>query len=262
MTTDLSGFSQIFSDITKPFVLGFPRVSAMLIVFPLLPSSLFPLALRNGIAIALLMPAYPLLRAALPDAPETPLLWLLFIAKESAIGAAIGWGFGVIIWAMEMVGGLLDIQTGTSSGATFDPLSQQPAAVYSQLMRNIAIIIFLGVGGFLALTRMFYESLRVWPTQANFPLNPEMVWDMARTSSTQMLSTILAIVLPFIVLLLIIELGLGLLNRTLPQLNVFSLSMPIKMLAAVLILALALGYLSDLVMQFVSGLNGLSALSK
>jgi type III secretion protein T len=262
MTTDLSGFSALFSEITKPMMLGFPRVLAMLLVFPLLPTSLMPLAVRNGIAVALLLPAYPLLRAALPDAPDEPLRWLIFIAKECAIGAAIGWAFGVIIWAMEMVGDLLDIQTGTSTGATFDPLSQHPAAVYSQLMRNIATAMFLGVGGFLAMMRMFYESLQVWPMKANFPLNPTVVWEMMRTSSTHILSTTMAIVLPFIVLLLIIELGLGLLNRTLPQLNVFALSMPIKMLVAMLLIALALSYLSDLVLQFISGLNGLGSLTR
>jgi type III secretion protein T len=262
MTTDLSGFPMIFSEITKPLMLGFPRILAILIVFPLLPSSSFPLAVRNGIAIAVLLPVYPLLRAALPDSPDQPLRWLIFIAKEFAIGAAIGWAFGVIIWAMEMVGDLLDIQTGTSSGATFDPLSQQPAAVFSQLMRSIGMSMFLGVGGFLALLRMFYESLRVWPLKATFPLDPTVVWEMMRTSSSHILTTTMSIVLPFIVLLLIIELGLGLLNRSLPQLNVFSLSMPIKMLVAILLIVLALSYLSDLMMQFVSGLNGLSALVK
>lgn len=262
MINNLSEFSQLFGEITKPLLLGFPRMLAMLIIFPMLPTSVFPLVLRNGIAIALLLPVYPLLRAALPDSPDAPLSWFFYVLKEAAIGAAIGWSFGIIIWAFETVGGLLDIQTGTSSGATFDPLSQQPAAVYSQVMRNIAIVIFLGVGGLLALIRVFYESLQVWPVRSAFPLSPDMIWEITRNSSTKMLTLGLSIVLPFIVLLLIIELGLGLLNRTLPQLNVFSLSMPIKMLAALLLLSLALGYLSELILKFVSELHGVARLGK
>ena len=69
-------------------------------------------------------------------------------------------------------------------------------------------------------------------------------------------------VLPMLVLLLIIELGLGLLNRSLPQLNVFSLSMPIKMVAALLLTGLALGYLSDLIVQFLANLDGVVRLGK
>jgi type III secretion protein T len=262
VTPELTGFSQLFSEITKPILLGFPRALAMLIVFPLLPVSLVPLVLRNGLAVAILLPVYPILRAALPDSPDAPLAWLFYVLKEAAIGAAIGWSFAILIWAMEAVGGLLDIQTGTSSGATFDPLSQQPAAVYSQLMRNVAVTIFLGAGGLLIMMRVFYESLRVWPATAVFPLTPDIVWEMARSSSTQMLTMSLSIALPFIVLLLIIELGLGLLNRSLPQLNVFSLSMPIKMIAAILLLMLALGYLSDLVIQFVGSRDQLPRLVK
>ena len=262
MTPELSGFSQLFGDITKPIVLGFPRALAMLIVFPLLPVSLVPLVLRNGLAVAILLPVYPVLRAALPDAPDAPLAWFFYVLKEAAIGAAIGWSFAIVIWAMEAVGGLLDIQTGTSSGATFDPLSQQPAAVFSQLMRNIAITIFLGVGGLLIILKVFYESLMVWPTKSAFPLSPAMVWDMTRNTSAQMLSLGLSIVLPLLILLLIIELGLGLMNRSLPQLNVFSLSMPIKMVAALLLLALALGYFSDLIIQFVANHDGLGRIGK
>ena len=262
MTNDLSGFSQLFGEITKPILLGFPRALAMLIVFPLLPAQLVPLALRNGLAIALLLPVYPVLRAALPESPDAPLNWLFYVAKEAAIGAAIGWSFAILIWAMEAVGGLLDIQTGTSSGATFDPLSQQPAAVYSQLLRNIAVAIFLSVGGLLVMLRLFYESLLVWPTKSPFPLSPMVVWEMARNTSTQMLSLALSIVLPLLVLLLIIELGLGLLNRSLPQLNVFSLSMPIKMVAALLLTGLALGYLSDLIIRFLANLDGVVRLGK
>ena len=243
-------------------MLGFPRALAMLIVFPLLPVSLVPLVLRNGLAVAILLPVYPILRAALPDSPDAPLAWLFYVLKEAAIGAAIGWSFAIVIWAMEAVGGLLDIQTGTSSGATFDPLSQQPAAVFSQLLRNIAVAIFLGVGGLLVILRVFYESLVVWPTKSAFPLSPDAVWAIARNTSTQMLSLGLSIVLPLLILLLIIELGLGLMNRSLPQLNVFSLSMPIKMVAALLLLGLALGYFSDLIIQFVANHDGLARLVK
>ena len=245
----------------------------MLIVFPLLPAQLVPLALRNGLAIALLLPVYPVLRAALPESPDAPLNWLFYVAKEAAIGAALGWSFAIVIWAMEAVEGLLGIQTGTSSGATFDPLSQQPAAVYSHLLRNIAVAIFVGVGGLLVMLRLFYENLLVWPTKPAFPLSPLVVWDMAQNTSLQMLSLALSIVLPLplpllvlllllLLLLLIIELGLGLLNRSLPQLNVFSLSLPIKMVAALLLTGWALGCFSELIVQFLANLDGLARLGK
>jgi type III secretion protein T len=257
---DLGVLTSGLADVAKPFTLGFPRMLAMLTVFPLLPTSVFPLLVRNGIGLALLLPVYPLLRAMAPYAPDTTVDWLVHMGREIAIGAAIGWAFGIVIWAFEGVGGLLDIQTGASSGATFDPASQQPAAVFSTVLRNIAIIAFIGAGGLAAMLATFYESLRVWPLGSALPLTPVDAWQLARTTSTELLSSALAIALPFLVLLLVVELGLGLLNRSLPQLNVFQLGMPIKMLAAMAMLVLALSYLVDLVAQFVGRHQGLSSL--
>ena len=260
MSPDLQAFSSAMGDITKPLMLGFPRVLAMLSVAPLLPSSIFPTSLRNGICIALLLPLYPLLQAGAADRPDETLSWIVFVSKEIAIGAAIGWGFGVLFWVFESVGSLLDIQTGTATGATFDPLSQQQSAVFAQLFNQFATTAFISVGGLLAMMRVLYESFRVWPAQAALPMSVMSAWELARMSSTQMLSSALALALPFIVLLLLLELGLGLLNRSLPQLNVFQLAMPIKMLGALLMLGLAVSYVGDLVIQFVARHQSLAGL--
>ncbi len=252
MIVDIQAFASSVGEIVKPLLLGFPRVLAMMSIAPLLPTGLFPTPLRNGICLALLLPLYPVLYAGVADRPTETLGWIMYMSKEMVIGAAIGWAFGVLFWAFESVGNLMDIQTGTATGATFDPLSQQQAAVFAQLLRHFATAAFIGAGGVLAMARVLYESYRVWPLNAMLPMNMTSVWELARASSTQMLSTALAIALPFIVLLLLLELGLGLLNRSLPQLNVFQLSMPIKMLGALIMLGLAVSYLGDLIAQFVA----------
>lgn len=259
MSPDLVGFTKALGDVVEPLTLAFPRTLAMLSVLPLLPSSVFPLAIRNGVGLAMLLPAYPLLRLAIPDAPEGPVQWLLHIAKEVAIGAALGWGVGLLIWAFESVGGLLDIQTGTSSGAIFDPLTQQPSAVFAMLLRNLALAGFITVGGLLALLGVFYESLRVWPVTAPMPIDAATAWRVGLDSSTQLLAATLSVALPFIVVLLLIELGLGLVNRSLPQLNVFQLSMPVKMTGALVMLLVALSHLLDVVVRFVARHQSLAA---
>lgn len=260
MTPELGELAKGLAELTKPLTIGFARVSAMLAVFPLLSSNSYPIALRNGIALAMLMPIYPLLRASAPDAPDEILPWLFYLLKEVTIGSAIGWAFAVLLWAMESVGDLLDIQTGTSSGAVFDPISQQPAALFSLLMRGICVAAFIDAGGLLALMQVFYESLRVWPAKSALPFSPQEAWTLARTSSASMLTMALSVALPLVVLLLVVELGLGLLNRSLPQLNAFSLSMPIKIIVAMLMLMLASGYVIDIVAHFVSTHTALSAL--
>ena len=260
MSADVQAFASALGDITKPLTLGLPRVLAMMTIAQLLPSGVFPAPLRNGICIVLLLPLYPVLQAGVADRPDELIGWIMYVVKEIAIGAAIGWGFALLFWAFESVGNLLDIQTGTATGATFDPLSEQQSAVFAQLLRHFAVTAFISLGGVLAMVRVLYESFRVWPPQALLPITMSSAWELTRASSTQMLSSAMAIALPFIVLLLLLELGLGLLNRSLPQLNVFMLAMPIKMLGALLMLALAVSYLGDLIMQFVARHQSLAGL--
>jgi type III secretion protein T len=244
--SDLSQLNDFFSSFVRPILLGAPRAFGMLAVFPLLPAKLFPTPVRNGIAIALVLPAYPLLRSELGSAPDGTLAWLLFVIKEIAIGAGIGWAFGMLIWAVETVGALLEIQTGTATGGVFDPISNQQAAVYTQWLRDTALILFLVLGGFLAMTHALHQSYVVWPVTEGWPQSPQQAWANALTITGKMLALGLTLALPLIICLLIIELGLGLLNRSLPQLNVFAVSMPLKMLGAMFGFALIVVYYIDI----------------
>ncbi len=239
---DFGAVDDLFTMLVKPLLLGAPRAMAMLLVFPLLPGDTFPRHVRNGVALALLLPVYPLLRAALPEAPASPHGWLFFLLKESAVGASIGWSFAGVIWAFETLGALLDIQTGLSSAETFDPASGTSIAVYARALRETALVLFVALGGLLIMTGALHRSYLAWPVTQAFPRSAADVHASFSGVAGQVLTLGMSLALPLLVLLLLIELGMGLLNRTLPQLNVFSLSMPLKVLGAGIACALSLSY--------------------
>lgn len=242
-------------DLMKPLTMGIPRVLAMLLVFPLLPGNTFPLTVRNGVAVALTVPLYPLMRASAEAAPTEMFGWLAFLVRELAIGALIGWLYACVIWAFQLAGDLLDTQSGTSVAAVFDPMSRESAATFAQFLRTFALLVFLLVGGLHAMLGTLYESYRLWPVTGGFPLSPRELSDRVIASSVGYLSLGLALALPLVMLLFVVEFGLGLISRSLPQMNVFSLSMPIKMVVAMLGVALILGHHVDRLAQFVRGVR-------
>jgi type III secretion protein T len=252
MTGSIGDIREFLGSIDDPLMLGAPRALAMMAVFPMLPSTSFPMMLRNGIAIALVMPMYPVLKAHVPDAPTVAWEWLAFMLKEAAIGAAIGWSFGMLIWTLEMVGSMLEIQSGTATSVIFNPASGELAGIYTQFLRDTAIVLFLSLGGLLAMSGALFHSFVVWPVTEPLPRSPEAAWHAAVGSSSRFLSLGLSLGLPLVVALLVIELGLGLMNRSLPQLNVFSLSMPLKMLGAMFGLTLIFGYYFDRIAQWLA----------
>lgn len=231
--------------LAKPITLAMPRLAAVLLVFPLVPTSLFPAMLRNGLVVALALPLYPLMLASVPDEPASAAAWVPYLLKEFAIGATIGWMFACLIWAFQIMGDVLDAQAGTGFSAMFDPMSGSQTAVFATFLRQFAVVAFLLVGGLFVMLNVVYDSFIVWPIGGTLPLSPARMFDAFLSQTVTMFSLALSLVLPLAFLLLILELAVALISRSFPQMNVFTLSMPVKMLAAILGLVLVMTYLTE-----------------
>jgi type III secretion protein T len=112
--------------------------------------------------------------------------------------------------------------------------------------------LFAAFGGLTLFVDLLLSSFAVWPIQARFP-------DLSAVGSIffverfdQLMRLMLLLAAPVLCVLTLLEFGLGFMNRYAPQLNVFTLSMPLKSLLAVLILLLALGSTVDVVVQWLA----------
>ena len=236
-----------------PLLAALPRIGAAVTVAPLFPAAVFPRLLRGAVAVSLAVYLYPHMAAHLPSG-MTPLPWLTLIGKEAFIGGLIGFAVGTLIWALECMGSAIDFQVGFSNAQLFNPFVGNESSPLGQLMTSFAITLLVTTGGLQVLASLLFESFRLWPIQSLYPSSQQLA-DFAGSQVQSFAELVVQLAAPAVLLLALVDVGFGLLNRVVPQLNVFFFSMPIKGALAALMIALYLSYLSDVFIARLSGLE-------
>lgn len=245
--------SQLLWSLFAPLLVGLPRVGAAIMVAPLFPTSLFPVLLRGAVVVSLSLYLYPHLAANMP--PMLSLLeWVGLIAKETLIGALLGFAAGTLIWAFETAGALLDFQVGFSNSQYFDPFGGHEAGPLSQFWVRLGTVLFIAAGGLQVLAALLFESFHLWPVTSFYPSLGHFE-DFAAGGIRTFMELVVRLAAPAVLLLALIDFGFGLVSRVVPQLNVFFFTMPIKGAMAAVMLALYLSYVSDIVVAQLSDLG-------
>src|SRR3954471_10752692 len=236
-----------------PIALMLPRLLSVFAVAPLFSGNLMNGMTRNGLVLILAIFMAP----AAGELPELTLGgWVFIASKEALIGVLLGLGFGIFIWAVQSVGDLIDFQTGSGSAPFFDPVGGHDGGPTGRFLGWVVITLFMSAGGMLAMVRVIIDSFRLWPVASFYPHVGVVIEQFAvRQGETLFLWTV-KLAAPVIFVLLLVELGIGLVGRVAPQLNIFVFSQPLKRLLANLMLLLFLYFLYDSLQEFLKPENG------
>jgi type III secretion protein T len=241
--------------VMKPLLTAVPRVALAVTVAPLFPTSLFTTLLRGTLIVSLSLHLYPYMAADLtPVLP--PLQWLALVGKEAFIGVLLGVAVGTLIWAFEGVGQVVDFQIGFSNAMIFDPFGGHDGGPISRLMTRLGVIVFVAAGGLQVLVSLLFESFRLWPVSSFYPSIGAPVAAMTGGSLESLMDLIARLALPVVLLLALVDVSFGLINRVVSQLNVFYFTMPLKGALAALMIALYLSYMVDVAIGEIGSLSG------
>ena len=223
-------------------LLVFVRVAAIVFSAPLFDSRAVPALFKIGLALAASVLLYPLLGtgAALPSGGFA--LLGFGIVGEVLVGLIIGFTVRLIFAAVEMAGQLAGFQMGLAIANVFDPMTSMQMPLVSQLESIIAMLIFLAVNAHYLVVRALVESFRVIPL-LGFRFNGSLMALLSKLTGG-MFVTAVKIAAPVMVALLLTSLTLGLVARVVPQMNIFIVAMPIKIVVGLVFLALALPILA------------------
>lgn len=236
--------------------LTLPRLLALFMVVPFFSGSMISGVVRNGVVLVLAIFVSPV-AGDLPSMSAA--MWTLVAAKESLIGLLLGLGFGIFVWAIQSVGDLIDFQTGSGNAVFFDPVGGHQNGPTGEFLGWTVITLFVSAGGLLAMVGAVVDSYRVWPVGSFFPHVGAVLEEFAvRQGDTLFLWTV-KLAAPVIFVLLIVELGMGLVGRVAPQLNVFVFSQPLKSLLANLMQLLFLAVVYESLRDFMRPENGVLA---
>jgi type III secretion protein T len=154
---------------------------------------------------------------------------LALAAKETLIGLIVGWVSGIVFWAIESAGFLMDNQRGASMASGSNPLSSEETTPMGSLLFQGVVAVFFLTGGFLSFIRLIWASYAVWPLASFWPEFATPAGPMFFVSLVDWLSLqTLLLAGPVVAACLLTDVSLGLVNRFASQLNVYVLAMPIK----------------------------------
>lgn len=234
-----------------------PRVLAMCAMLPLFNRQVMPGLLRYSICAALSLIVVPMLAPRYAQFDFGTVDILLLIIKEVFIGMVLGFMAAVPFWIFEAVGFVVDNQRGASLGAIINPATGNDSSPLGVLFNQAFMVFFLVSGGFNLMLTMLYDSFRIWDVWEWTPALRRESIPLMLDQLTRFARMVLLFAAPAIVAMFLAELGLALISRFAPQLQVFFLAMPIKSALALLVLVLYMSTLFEYAGDTVRGISGI-----
>ena len=208
---------------------------------------------RRVAIIAFSALAVPMALNGLP--PSELNLWPLMIVaiKEVFVGLIVGFFASIPFWVAENVGNFIDNQRGATMGEVYSPLSGTQVSTTGIFFTQLVSTVFFVSGAFFLFLGALYKSYEVWPLFGSFVELSSNAPIQILSTLDGMLKTTVVISAPPVILMFLATLGLGFVNRTAPQLNVFFLSMPVKSALGIGILIIYLPFIMDMLMYTKEG---------
>ncbi|MGB9108738.1 MAG: flagellar biosynthetic protein FliR [Telluria sp.] len=219
----------------------FARCMAMLTTAPVLGEAYVPLAVRALLSVVLAFMMLPLTHGA-PMPEPFSLAGVVAMVEQAVIGGAIGLALQLTMAVVSMLGFLASSQIGFSMAQMNDPINGQQSDVVSAMLGLVAILVFFSIDGHLVLVGVLGQSLKAWPVGASY--QPLLLQTVALNVGWVFAAAIL-LALPIVFSTLVVQIGLGFLNRVAPSLNLFSLGFSLVTLFGLMMLAQVVRFIPE-----------------
>jgi flagellar biosynthetic protein FliR len=217
------------------FFLAFTRILAIIIHVPVLGGQNIPNQVRIALGFVLAMVLVPW--QPLPvDAPSMGLIaYSISIGKEIFLGTLIGFSADLVFGAIQMAGAAMGLGSGFESSRIFNPAMGEAGSAFDQLFVMTAAMIFLVLDGHHLVLIAIQKTFEVVPVHGSLPFNG---LDAIVEATSTFIATGVHIALPVMTAVILTDLTLGLLARIAPQVQVYFLGLPVKVVVALLAMSM------------------------
>jgi flagellar biosynthetic protein FliR len=235
------------------FILVLARVGPLFVLAPLFSSKLVPARVRGIVAVALAIGLSPVAGAHVHLPTDTYAFGGL-LGKELLVGLAFAFALGALFAAVQIAGSFLDTMIGFSFGSLVDPITGNQSTVLQQLYSLVAVLVFIGLGGDAWVIRGVARTYDVVGLLEYPQLN--VMVSGAVAAFTAIFLAAIQVAGPVILALTLTDAAFGVVSRVVPQLNVFQVGFPAKVVAGLLLISVSLpfvaGWLADELQRDVS----------
>ncbi|WP_190284873.1 flagellar biosynthetic protein FliR [Bacillus sp. S3] len=211
------------------FLLVFVRISSFMIIVPVFSGRQIPSTYKIGFSAALALLCVGIIKEPIDSLPQWALLLLIF--KEFLVGIVLGMTAAIFLYSVQLAGSLLDIQTGFSMATLFDPNFGLSEPLTGRLKNILAILVLLSTNGHLLLIQGILASFDWISLQDTVPaLIDGRLSAYILECVKQMFMIGFMMAAPILGAMFVCDVALGILGKTVPQLNIISIAPPLKIL--------------------------------
>ena len=232
MIAELLGVSPEWS---ANFLLVLARLSAAIVAVPLLGARGVPPQAKIGLALLLSLIVLPLHQGPIAPIPTNLFVLASLIGSEVLVGLAIGIAVALVFHALEMGATLIGVQMGFGFAGLLDPIAGEQTSILNQFYKVLVTLVFFAMNGHhLVIGGLLHTFEVVPPGSADMTV---IAGERVIPFFSALFVVSLRIALPAMAALLLTDLALGLVSRTVPQMNALIVGLPLKVGVGLLVIA-------------------------
>ncbi|HPC78458.1 MAG TPA: flagellar biosynthesis protein FliQ, partial [bacterium] len=224
------------------FLLIFLRLFSFISVFQPFGGRFIPVSIRLLLAISIGLALSHIY--ILKDLPDINLLILISV-KEIIIGLVIGFLANIIFYTLQVIGQMIDFQVGLSMANIVNPAFDIQVSPIGDLFFVFGMLLFLVTGGYTQIIESIAYSFNIVPV-GEVSINGDIFVYAFKLIGNFVFQVALRFSAPVITILLLVDVITGIIARTVPQINIFIVGLPLKTGLAFLSILLLIGGIPDL----------------
>jgi flagellar biosynthetic protein FliR len=236
------------------------RISSFFVTVPLFSYRTIPNNFKIGLAVLLSLLVSASMKLPVVEIDD---VYLMLVLKEAMVGLSIGLIAFIMMSAIQIAGGFIDFQMGFAIVNVIDPQTGAQGPIMGQYFYVIALLLLLTFNGHHLLLDGIYYSYKIVPitSVANFPFGSEHLSEYFVRTFNSMFIIAFQMAAPVVGTLFLVDLALGIVARTVPQLNIFVVGLPLKILVSLVLIAISMSafslVLNNLFQQVIEVMRGL-----
>lgn len=236
------------------FVLVLLRVSAIIVTIPVISEGTVPARVKAALSILIALIVFPLVAQQMPRTNHMHFIELSFLMiGEVLIGVTIGFVARLVFAAIQLGGDIIGFQMGFSVASVIDPMSSQQVSIITELQYLIAMLVFLAVNAHHLFFQAVIQSYTLI-SPLNFHFSGQLMQFIFNVS-VDMFVVALKIAAPIMAVMIFTNVALGVMARTVPQMNIFIVGFPLQISLGLVFLGLTAPLFVRMTQGIFSGLE-------
>ena len=235
----MSALLDVYFDQFIIFVLILTRLSGVMMLAPVFGSPSVPVKIRGLLAVGLALVITPVFWNTPVESPAGVVDVLVLMSREAILGLTLGAGVMILFSGLQLTGLIIGQMAGMALATAFDPSVNSNSSIFATLLNVVTIAVFVIIGGHRVVMEALLDTFQWRPPGAAGISSGAMqaIGDVV----TQSFVVGIRAAAPMIVALLMSILVMGLVSRTLPQLNILAVGFSLNAMILLATLSITLG---------------------